>query len=385
MSSVTDDRTAEARSVTPGRRSPRLRRVLIAAAVVVLVTAAGAVAGLVRPFGLQHHPGRATTDNAAATSTATVTQGLLSSQTNVNGTLGYAGVYTVLGQLPGTITGLPAAGQVIRQGQVLYKVNGAPVVLLSGSVPAYRSLAEGAKAADVTGQDVQQLNADLVGLGYASRTELDPSSDEFSWATKAGVEKLQAHLGVKMTGKLELGQVVFLPTAARVTSIQATLGGQASGPVLKAAATTRQVTVNLDAALQSKVRPGDKVKVTLPDNRTVPGRITSVAKVAQSASSGSSATVEVHITLARSAAARTLDQAPVQVSITTARVREALAVPVSALLARAHDGYAVEVVTAASAHHLVPVSLGLFDDADGLVQVTGAGLAAGQHVVVPAS
>ena len=35
--------------------------------------------------------------------------------------------------------------------------------------------------------------------------------------------------------------------------------------------------------------------------------------------------------------------------------------------------------------HLVPVSLGLFDDADGLVQVSGSGLAAGQRVVVPST
>jgi hypothetical protein len=33
----------------------------------------------------------------------------------------------------------------------------------------------------------------------------------------------------------------------------------------------------------------------------------------------------------------------------------------------------------------VPVDLGLFDDADGLVQVLGSGLKAGQRVVVPAS
>jgi hypothetical protein len=31
----------------------------------------------------------------------------------------------------------------------------------------------------------------------------------------------------------------------------------------------------------------------------------------------------------------------------------------------------------------VPVTLGLFDDTQGLVQVTGSGLAAGQQVVVP--
>jgi hypothetical protein len=45
----------------------------------------------------------------------------------------------------------------------------------------------------------------------------------------------------------------------------------------------------------------------------------------------------------------------------------------------------VEVIGAGNHHHLVAVSLGLFDDAAGLVQVTGTGLAAGQHVVVPAA
>jgi hypothetical protein len=66
-------------------------------------------------------------------------------------------------------------------------------------------------------------------------------------------------------------------------------------------------------------------------------------------------------------------------------VPDALVVPVTALLARSNGGYSVEVVGAGSGagNHLVPVSLGLFDDADGLVQVTGPGLAAGEEVVVP--
>jgi hypothetical protein len=75
----------------------------------------------------------------------------------------------------------------------------------------------------------------------------------------------------------------------------------------------------------------------------------------------------------------------VQVGVTTASVPNALVVPVTALLARSSGGYAVEVVAAGGANRLVPVSLGLFDDADGLVQVTGSGLAAGQNVVVPAT
>ena len=71
-----------------------------------------------------------------------------------------------------------------------------------------------------------------------------------------------------------------------------------------------------------------------------------------------------------------------QVSIVTGRVRDALVVPVSALLAQTGGGYAVEVAGARS-NHLVAVAPGLFDDEDGLVQVTGAGLSAGQRVVVP--
>jgi hypothetical protein len=64
----------------------------------------------------------------------------------------------------------------------------------------------------------------------------------------------------------------------------------------------------------------------------------------------------------------------------------ALVVPVTALLAQSSGGYAVEITgTGTKNSRLVPVSLGLFDDADGLVQVTGPGLTAGQQVVVPST
>ena len=71
------------------------------------------------------------------------------------------------------------------------------------------------------------------------------------------------------------------------------------------------------------------------------------------------------------------------VSITTASVKDAIVVPVNALLALASGGYAVEAVASGGTHHLVGVQLGLFDDADGLVQISGAGLSPGQRVVVP--
>ena len=83
------------------------------------------------------------------------------------------------------------------------------------------------------------------------------------------------------------------------------------------------------------------------------------------------------------AAAGAWDQAPVQVGITTGSVSNALVVPVTALLAQSNGGYAVEVVGAGQPHRLARVSVGLFDDADGLVAVTSSRLSAGQQVVVP--
>lgn len=378
-----------------GGPPPRRRRRLLAwtVVVVVLVGAGGYVEwtnpdgiSFSHPLGVRHHTATGTQDNGAATSTQTVLRRSLSETTSVSGTLGYAGAYTVLAQGQGTITGLPAVGQVIHERQVLYRIDGQPVVLLYGSTPAYRALAAGATTADVTGQDVKQLNRDLVTLGYISRSELDPNSDEFSWATTLGVERLQDALGVSATGTLALGDYVFLPSAARVTAVSATLGGQAGGPVLTASSTARQVTVNLDAAQQSQVKAGDYVTITLPNNQTTGGQVTSVGKVAATPSNGNStATITVQITPTDPHATGTLDQAPVQVAITTDTVHNVLAVPVNALLALAGGGYAVEVANGDGTHQLVSVSLGLFDDAAGLVQVSGSGLAAGQHVVVPAS
>jgi multidrug efflux pump subunit AcrA (membrane-fusion protein) len=379
--SATSERADFAESgggLSPLRRG---RRRFVIVAVVLLLIAAGALAavgGLFDGSGGSSESG----GNGSATSLATVQRRTLSQTTQFNGTLGYAGSYRVLGRSPGTVTWLPKAGQVIRDGQVLYRADEAPVVLLYGATPAYRALAEGA-----TGTDVAQLNHDLVALRYLERVEVDSAWDEFNWATRAGVEKLQDYLGVDQTGELSLGDVVFLPTAARVTSVQAGLGAPATGPVLQASSTTRTVSVALDPDLQSKVRAGDRVTITLPDGSTTPGRVTSVGKVAtlssnNSGRSDSGPTVPVQIRPTDPSATGSLDQALVEVTITDQTVHNVLAVPVYALLARSGGGYTVEVV-ASDGTHLVRVRQGLFDDAAGMVQVSGPGLAVGQRVVVP--
>ena len=351
------------------------------AALIAALLAATAAVVLADPFAGAGKPRGGVADNGYPTSIARVRRRSLSSRTSVSGTLGYAGSYSVVNQAAGAATSLPNAGQIVRRGQVLYGVAGQPVILLYGRIPAYRVLKLG-----MTGADVAQLNANLVALGYAASSALDPSSDSFSAATKYGLKQLQAALSIKQTGVLGPGQAVFLPQSLRITQVIATLGTMAApGSVIaQASSVTRQVTVNLDAAQQSTVRQGNRVVITLPDNSATPGVVSSVGKVATSGSSGTP-TVPVYIAPLHPSATGSLDKAPVQVQITTATVRRALVVPVDAVLALAGGGNAVEAVRANGVHRLVPVTLGLFDDSAGLVQVSGPGLFAGERVVIPST
>jgi hypothetical protein len=283
-----------------------------------------------------------------------------------------------------TYTQLPAIGEIVRRNGVLYEISGEPVVLLFGPVAAWRAFAPGM----TPGRDVAELNSNLRALGFGASL-----GDAFTTATAAAVERLQAAHGLPETGTLLLGSVVFVPGALRVTGVTPTVGATVQpGPVLTTTSTARVVTIALDAGQQSEVAVGDPVTITLPDEQTTPGRVTYVGTVATTPPSSdqggggggsSSPTIEVDVTPLHPAATGRLDQAPVNVSITTGTVRGALVVPVNALLALASGGYAVEVVGADGVHHLVGVATGLFDDADGLVQVTGNRLAAGQRVVVP--
>ncbi len=293
-----------------------------------------------------------------------------------------------------TYTWLPAAGAVIRQDQPVYSVSGEPVPLLYGPVPAYRAFYVGMSG----GADVGELTRDLIALGYGDGLT---QSDNYSPATAAAVQRWQLALGLPATGQVLLGEVAFEPGPIRVTSVTPVVGesvaggagggaggasaggGGGGGAVLTATFTNRQVSFALDAGEQSEVVAGDRVSITLPNNENTPGVVSSVGTVATGGQDGGSPSITVLVKPTDPAATGSWDRAPVDVTITTRTVTNALVVPVDALLAQADGGYAVEVEGADGVHHLVGVNLGLFDDADGLVQVTGTGLTAGQRVVVP--
>jgi hypothetical protein len=285
-----------------------------------------------------------------------------------------------------TFTALPSVGQIITRGQSLYEISGQPALLLYGSVTPTRAFVAGMSP----GRDVAELNANLDALGYGQGL----SGDEFTASTASAIRLLQSAHGATVTGELLLGSVVFHQGPVRVTSVTPTVGATVMpGPVLSITSTARQVKLELDASEQASVKVGDAVTITLPDNQNTPGRITYVSSVATTPSSSGSGhggeeesapTVEVDATPTDPAATGHLDQAPVNVEITTESATGVLAVPVDALLALAGGGYAVEVAEG-RVHRLVAVTVGLFDDAEGLVQVSGSGLSAGQQVVVPAT
>ena len=373
---------AEALAAADAEAAGRRRRGGWAAAGLVVVLAAGVVSAW-RTGAFSPAASAGAGQGTQPPATQPVVRQDLSATTPVTATLGYAGSYAVTGQGGGTLTSVPPAGRVIRQGQVLYRIdNGSPVVLLYGDVPAWRALDEG-----ITGQDVSQLNHDLVRLGYADRANIDALGwDYYSWQTAHAVQQLEEHLGVTSPpGSLSLGQVVFKHEALRVSQVTGSLGGPASGPVLTATSDRHVVTIALDTSQESEVKAGDTVSITLPDGTTTPGVVSSVGTVATTTpepgqGQSPATTIPVQVKLTDPAAAGTMDQAPVTVNITTESVRNALAVPVYALLAQSPGGYVVEVVGPGNTRRYVPVTVGIFDDADEMVQVTGA-LTPGQRVV----
>jgi len=375
--------------MTADRAAGRSRRRagLAAAPIVLAAVAAGIALG-----GPAWRPGHQAAAAAVAAGSAPVVRADLTTTVQVSGSLGYAGSYTIVNQAPGTaFTVLPAAGATIRRGQALYEVDGAPVSLFYGARPEWRALSPGVAA----GRDVAQLDRNLIALGYGAGLAV---SDCFTSATAYAVERWQAARGLPVTGTVPLGQVAYAPGPLRVTAVTPALGSpaQPGASVLTATSPAPVVLAMVPVSQEYLVGAGDDVTVTLPDGvTTTPGIVTSVSPVA-SAGSGSSvspggqataagggqATVPVTVRLVRTAAAGHLDQAPVTVSIVSARARDVLAVPVSALVALAGGGYAVEVVDG-PARHLVAVRTGLFSQT--LVQVSGPGLAAGQRVEVPSS
>jgi Putative peptidoglycan binding domain len=361
-----------------------MRKTWLLAGAVVLVTVA-ATGGVVAAFSpKQATPG----PQGPPANTALVEKGTLSARVSMYGTLTYrarldGSPYSVINQARGIYTELPVDGDKIACGDVLYRVDDQPVLLMCGTVPAYRDL----HAGDV-GNDVRQLNTNLHDLGYDAGVAIDPNNNGFTSRTQQALEKLQHDKGFEVTGQLRIGDATFLPESVRIASVIGELGGSAQpgAPVLHATSDTPEVQVALDPSYQGEVVTGDLAQITLPGNKSVTGKVDRLGRVAQVASGQNNnagpATIPAFISLDDPGKAGGLDLAPVRVEITTGGVEGALSVPVTAIVGRSGGGFAVEVVRNGGRRDLVAVELGLFDDVAGRVQVAGD-LHEGDRVVVP--
>lgn len=284
----------------------------------------------------------------------------------------------------GTLTETAAAGQVVRRGGVLYRVDQRAIRLLYGTVPAWRTLRPGLR-----GQDVRQLQLNLAALGYGPVTV----DGVFRSGTADAVRRWQRANGREQTGRVPLGEIVFADGARRVASVEATIGTPVGDgtTVLKTTSTVRLVRVSLDAAKQQLAKRGARVTVTLPNQRTVGGRIVEIGPVTASggddggggAGGGSGeakAKLDVLIRLRSAKGTGRLDAAPVSVALTREIRRRVLAVPVTALVAGRGGDYALRVVRGATTTN-VPVRVGMFSD--GLAEVSGSGVHEGDRVAVP--
>jgi multidrug efflux system membrane fusion protein len=192
----------------------------------------------------------------------------------------------------------------------------------------------------------------------------------------------QQSIGADDDGTVGPGEVVFLPQAVRISDRLAEPGATANPgtPLLATSSDESVVTVDLAAADQAVLDTGDRVVIVLPDDSEVGGTVSFKSETATISNQGE-ATFEVVIVLDDLAAAAGLDQAPVDVEVITDRADGVMAVPVTALVALAEGGYAVEVEQADGTTRLVAIDPGMY--ADGLVEIDSDAVQPGDRVVAP--
>jgi len=161
----------------PARRW-RLRITATLALVVAVVGVVAVVLATQSPS-----PANGSSSRNQTSGSATVQRRDLVQTDTESGTLSFASPQTVYNRLSGTITWLPAVGQVIKPGQALYKAGNEPAILMNGTTPAYRDL----NSSDTAGPDVLELNRNLVRLGFNAGAIVQ--DDEWQAATTEGVDR----------------------------------------------------------------------------------------------------------------------------------------------------------------------------------------------------
>lgn len=294
----------------------------------------------------------------------------------------------------GTVTraGL-AAGATLQEGGIVGVVNERPILFLQGAVPAWRTLAPGAR-----GADVRQLQDALMRLGYAVYDESGVYGDSTAYAVALlmgalgfdAVDASGAALPADRTKQTAIpqGQLVFLPSAAVIAaSTCGTAGAAVAGTLCTLQTDARDYAVSFPASDVPDTSALQGASAVVPSaDGTVNGTVGAVYEpptdaADQSKDDDTGAGTQDRAVILQlenlDTAALPADPGSTRVTVTRQAGRtDALTVESSALR---RDGDTVWVRT--DTRERVPVRTGLC--VQGICEVEGDGLADGMVVLLP--
>ena len=234
------------------------------------------------------------------------------------------------------------------------------------------------------GTDILQLEKALLALQYDADGKLE-ADGVFTLESIAAIIEFQNAAALEVDGIIDIGEIVFLSGAARVTDQLTTEGNVigAGSSVLDISFSPKVVRMDLPSDEQGSLVLGSQVIVELPDQSKVPASVISVSNIAENPTNGFGlATFDVVIELSDSQLAFGLDEAPVEVIVVSDSVVGVMAVPVSALVALLEGGYAVELDTGSGTKRYVGVETGFFGE-NGMIEIVSPELEPGDRVVIP--
>ncbi|MEU9505369.1 peptidoglycan-binding protein [Micromonospora sp. NPDC048170] len=327
------------------------------------------------------------------------------------------------------VTGVKSkAGDEIDSGELLLEVSGRPLFVLRGTKPAYRDLRPGYE-----GPDVRQLQAALKVLGFGPKE----TDGYFGEGTKRAVERFYDSIGYPVipTGPEDTQQLgaawrhvvtaqravqdaadrvtreraaedlqtakddykalldrtgptvpvseyVFLPSfPSRVESLNAVVGGEVKGPLIKLSSGRLLVKAQLNPANYGTVKPGMAVEIVSEAlGITAKGKVKSLGDLEINNKNGISA--HPMVIVPNEPLSGKLAGQDVRLTVSAAATPgPVLVVPVSAIFARTDGTSKVIRVEGEGRKEELTVSPGMMGD--GYVEIKGS-LAAGDLVIVGA-
>jgi peptidoglycan hydrolase-like protein with peptidoglycan-binding domain len=300
--------------------------------------------------------------------TAKITREDLVELRTVPGELSYGLEQLVASRVTGTITELPAVGEIVNRGGRLFRVDDQPVVLFFGTLPAFRAL-----SAPTNGKDVKQFKENLRALGYSGFSV----DDNYNEQAAAAVRRWQKDLGLPQSGTVELGRVFYTAGPLRVASTKVAAGAEASGAILAVTSTTRMVSAKIKAYDETIARPGTKATVELANGKQIQGVVQSIHAAPDSESAGQDPALEALLSFDDPAAIADANPSGIRVRFVVQERKGVLVAPVGALVALAGGGFGLQILDGDS-NRYVAVKTGLF--ASGKVEVDGPDLAEGMTI-----